>query len=127
VVLPWRNSAKAFAKRPSPGCSGLPWPAAVGGRGTLLGPVIGALLVDFGRSRFTAITPESWLFVLGGLFVFVTLFLPTGIVGTFDHGWRSWRERRASAEAGKGEAAPTADAQTDRTQPGQTAPARRRR
>ncbi len=85
--------------------------AAVGGRGTLLGPVIGALLVNFGKSTFTAIAPESWLFVLGGLFVFVTLFLPKGIVGTFDHGWRSWRDRRASTEAEKGEAASTGDAQ----------------
>ncbi|WP_206453124.1 urea ABC transporter permease subunit UrtC [Aurantimonas marina] len=85
--------------------------AAVGGRGTLLGPVIGALLVNFGKSTFTAIAPESWLFVLGGLFVFVTLFLPKGIVGTFDHGWRALRDRRASAEAEKGEAAPTDDAQ----------------
>jgi urea transport system permease protein len=58
--------------------------AAVGGRGTLLGPVIGALIVNAGKSFFTAAAPEFWLFVLGGLFVFVTLFLPRGIVGTFD-------------------------------------------
>ncbi|HEY9058733.1 MAG TPA: urea ABC transporter permease subunit UrtC, partial [Aurantimonas sp.] len=76
-----------------------------------LGPVIGALLVNFGKSTFTAIAPESWLFVLGGLFVFVTLFLPKGIVGTFDHGWRALRERRASADAEKGEGASMDDVQ----------------
>ncbi|WP_051242524.1 urea ABC transporter permease subunit UrtC [Stappia stellulata] len=54
---------------------------AVGGRGTLVGPIIGAVLVNFAKSWFTAALPEFWLFALGGLFVFVTLFLPTGIVG----------------------------------------------
>ncbi|MCW7542965.1 urea ABC transporter permease subunit UrtC [Aurantimonas litoralis] len=78
--------------------------AAVGGRGTLIGPVIGALLVNFGKSIFTAIAPEFWLFVLGSLFVFVTLFLPRGIVGTIDHGWNAWRARRGDADREKGEA-----------------------
>jgi urea transport system permease protein len=54
---------------------------AVGGRGTLVGPIIGAVLVNFAKSWFTAALPEFWLFALGGLFVFVTLFLPKGIVG----------------------------------------------
>lgn len=56
---------------------------AVGGRATLVGPVIGAILVNFGKSIFTTAFPEIWLFVLGALFVAVTLFLPKGIVGTF--------------------------------------------
>ena len=56
--------------------------AAVGGRGTLIGPIIGAVLVNAGKSWFTAAMPELWLFALGGLFVAVTLFLPKGIVGT---------------------------------------------
>ncbi|MGU3399686.1 urea ABC transporter permease subunit UrtC [Brucellaceae bacterium D45D] len=56
---------------------------AVGGRATLVGPVIGAVLVNFGKSIFTTAFPEIWLFVLGALFVAVTLFLPKGIVGTF--------------------------------------------
>ncbi|SKA28120.1 urea ABC transporter permease subunit UrtC [Consotaella salsifontis] len=77
--------------------------AAVGGRGTLLGPVIGALLVNYGKSVFTGLAPEYWLFVLGGLFVLVTLFLPRGIVGTIDHGWSALRERRRAARAEKGE------------------------
>lgn len=54
---------------------------AVGGRGTILGPIIGALLVNFGKTLFTSALPEYWLFALGGLFVVVTLFLPKGIVG----------------------------------------------
>ncbi|MFW1678761.1 urea ABC transporter permease subunit UrtC [Pontibacter sp. JAM-7] len=56
---------------------------AVGGRGTLIGAVIGALLVNYAKTRFTAIMPEGWLFALGALFVLVTLFLPKGLVGLF--------------------------------------------
>jgi urea transport system permease protein len=55
---------------------------AIGGRGTLIGPIIGAVLVNAGKSVFTAAFPEYWLFALGGLFVAVTLFLPKGIVGS---------------------------------------------
>ena len=54
---------------------------AIGGRGTLYGAVIGAILVNFGKTYLTGVLPEAWLFVLGGLFVLVTLFLPYGIVG----------------------------------------------
>lgn len=63
---------------------------AVGGRATLVGPVIGAVLVNFGKSVFTTAFPEIWLFVLGALFVAVTLFLPKGIVGTF-RAFVAWR------------------------------------
>ncbi|RWN03447.1 MAG: urea ABC transporter permease subunit UrtC [Mesorhizobium sp.] len=61
--------------------------AAVGGRGTIVGPIIGALVVNAGKSWFTGVLPAFWLFALGGLFVAVTLFLPKGIVGM----WDSWR------------------------------------
>lgn len=54
---------------------------AVGGRFTLYGAILGAVLVNFGKTFFTAALPEVWLFALGGLFVLVTLFLPYGIVG----------------------------------------------
>ena len=57
---------------------------AVGGRGTLYGAIAGAFLVNFAKTKFTGIFPEAWLFALGGLFVFVTLFLPKGIIGLFD-------------------------------------------
>jgi urea transport system permease protein len=55
---------------------------AVGGRSTLIGPIIGAIMVNGGKTIFTGLFPEFWLFALGGLFVAVTLFLPKGIVGT---------------------------------------------
>jgi urea transport system permease protein len=54
---------------------------AVGGRGTLIGPVIGAAAVNLGKSWFTQALPEYWLFVLGLLFILVTLYLPRGIAG----------------------------------------------
>lgn len=54
---------------------------AVGGRGTLYGAVIGAILVNYAKTKFTAVLPEGWLFALGALFVYVTIFMPHGIVG----------------------------------------------
>ena len=54
---------------------------AVGGRGTLVGPALGAVLVNFAKTWLTGALPEIWLFALGGLFIGVTLFLPKGIVG----------------------------------------------
>ncbi len=54
---------------------------AVGGRGTLVGAIIGALLVNYAKTRFTAIMPDGWLFALGALFVLVTLYLPKGLLG----------------------------------------------
>jgi urea transport system permease protein len=55
---------------------------AVGGRGTLLGPVVGALGVNWLQSQLTTHYPDLWLLVLGGLFVAVVLFFPDGVVGT---------------------------------------------
>lgn len=54
---------------------------AVGGRGTLYGAVAGAVLVNCAKTYLTGAFPEVWLFLLGALFVLVTLFLPRGIVG----------------------------------------------
>jgi len=54
---------------------------AVGGRGSLIGAVIGAWVISGGKSWLTAAIPSAWLYVLGGLFVVVTLFLPRGLVG----------------------------------------------
>jgi len=71
---------------------------AVGGRGTLTGAVLGAVLVNYGKTYFTSgVLAPYWLFVLGGLFVAVTLLLPRGIVGTIHQRWREWRERRDPA------------------------------
>jgi len=54
---------------------------AVGGRGTLVGGVIGGILVNAIKTFFTGTFPEAWLFALGAVFVLVTLFLPKGIIG----------------------------------------------
>ncbi len=64
---------------------------AVGGRGTLIGPIIGAIVVNLGKSWFTTTLPELWLFALGALFVFSTLFLPKGIVGVWKQVFRQGR------------------------------------
>jgi urea transport system permease protein len=70
---------------------------AVGGRGTLTGAILGAVVVNYGKTYFTSgpLAPY-WLFVLGGLFVGVTLLLPRGIIGTFQH----WRASRRKPDAG---------------------------
>ncbi|MEA3640365.1 MAG: urea ABC transporter permease subunit UrtC [Lamprobacter sp.] len=68
---------------------------AIGGRATLYGAVIGAVLVNYGKTVFTGAFPEAWLFVLGGLFVLVTVFLPAGIVGLL----KRLRRRRAEPAA----------------------------
>ena len=56
---------------------------AVGGRGTLSGAILGAVLVNFGKTWFTGALPELWLYALGALFIFVTLVLPKGVMGLF--------------------------------------------
>jgi urea transport system permease protein len=75
---------------------------AVGGRGTLTGAVIGAVLVNYAKTFFTsgALAPY-WLFMLGTLFIAVTLLLPRGVVGTMRH-WTALRRDRASAAAEDG-------------------------
>ena len=55
--------------------------AAVGGRGTLVGPIVGAFAVNGAKSWLTQVAPEFWLYLLGALFVAVTLFMPRGLVG----------------------------------------------
>jgi urea transport system permease protein len=81
---------------------------AVGGRGTLTGAVLGAVVVNYAKTFFTtgALAPY-WLFVLGGLFVAVTLLLPRGIVGTLRHWWTARHRDRIS----NGGAAPIPDPQ----------------
>ena len=63
---------------------------AVGGRGTLVGAALGAILVNFGKTYFTGALPDYWLFALGLLFIVVTLFMPKGIVGLT----QQWTNRR---------------------------------
>jgi urea transport system permease protein len=60
---------------------------AFGGRGTLWGAAIGAIVVNAAKSWLTGVMPDAWLFMLGGLFIVVTLFMPKGLAGLFA-GWR---------------------------------------
>jgi len=59
---------------------------AVGGRGTLVGPIIGAVLVNYLRSLISEALPEMWLFVQGALFIFVVVLMPDGIYGWLKQG-----------------------------------------
>jgi hypothetical protein len=70
---------------------------AVGGRGTLIGPIIGAFLVNGAKTLFTAYFAEYWLFLLGAMFVLVTLYLPDGVVGLATPA-RSRKQERSAAE-----------------------------
>ncbi|HZG27718.1 MAG TPA: urea ABC transporter permease subunit UrtC [Ensifer sp.] len=86
---------------------------AVGGRGTLIGPILGAILVNGGKTIFTGIWPEFWLFALGALFVAVTLFLPKGIVGTVAE---FMAKRKAKAKAAEKPAEATGAEQAEAAQ-----------
>ena len=70
---------------------------AVGGRGTLTGAVLGAFVVNYAKTYFTSgILAPYWLFMLGGLFIGVTLLMPRGIIGTYNY----WRANRAEKTGG---------------------------
>ncbi|HRJ68694.1 MAG TPA: urea ABC transporter permease subunit UrtC [Beijerinckiaceae bacterium] len=72
---------------------------AVGGRGTLVGAAIGAILVNLAKTLFTTgMLAPYWLLALGALFLFTTLFLPKGVIGAFE----AWQERRAARRAARG-------------------------
>jgi urea transport system permease protein len=88
---------------------------AVGGRGTLLGPVVGALGVNWLQSLLTTHYPDLWLLVLGGLFVAVVLFVPDGVVGTAQK--LIVRMRPAGAAAARG-AEPSSPSETLASHPG---------
>ena len=79
---------------------------AVGGRGTLIGAALGAVVVNYAKTFFTSgpLAPY-WLFLLGSLFVAVTLLLPRGIIGTLRH-WTALKRDRASAAAEDGVTGP---------------------
>ena len=67
---------------------------AVGGRGTLIGPIVGAISINALKSYATRAFPDLWLIILGGLFVFMVLFLPGGIVslpGRIKALWQKYR------------------------------------
>jgi len=69
---------------------------AVGGRGSLVGAVLGAVSVNYGRSVLTNYFPELWPFILGGLFVLVVLLFPEGLVGMMRKGKSLLSQRKAA-------------------------------
>jgi urea transport system permease protein len=74
--------------------------AAVGGRGTLIGPIVGAFFVNGAKSWFTQVFPEYWLYFLGTLFILVTLVLPGGLVSLVGTVKAKWSGRAAAANQG---------------------------
>ncbi len=75
---------------PTKGLDIVVW-VAVGGRGTKMGPIIGAVLVNLLKSWTTRMFPDSWLIILGVVFVIVVLFMPDGIMGL----WKKLIEKRS--------------------------------
>ena len=74
---------------------------AVGGRGTLIGAVIGAVLVNYAKSSLSEVFPEFWTYFLGALFIGAVLLFPGGIVGLFrGEGWR-WRDLSKGLAVGR--------------------------
>jgi urea transport system permease protein len=72
---------------------------AVGGRGTLIGAALGAVVVNYAKTFFTSgVLAPYWLFMLGALFVLVTLLLPKGLLGTFQAWWDGRKEQQLTAD-----------------------------
>ncbi|GAA0587287.1 urea ABC transporter permease subunit UrtC [Halomonas salifodinae] len=74
---------------------------ALGGRATLYGAVIGAILVNYAKTVFTGVMPDAWLFALGGLFVLVTVLLPRGVAGLLAYRVQGRRRQHDEGTTGK--------------------------
>ena len=83
---------------------------AVGGRGTLIGPILGAIFVNALKSWATRAYPDLWLILLGTMFILVVLFLPRGLVGIFESAWGLISRKSKSAEPEKAPAKETGTA-----------------
>ncbi|MGX7708898.1 urea ABC transporter permease subunit UrtC [Methylobacterium sp. Gmos1] len=81
LYVPQVGIINPFEFAPANSIEAVIW-VAVGGRGTLVGAALGAVLVNYAKTLLTGAMPDAWLFALGALFVVVTLFLPKGILGT---------------------------------------------
>lgn len=71
---------------------------ALGGRGTLYGAIIGALIVSYAKTFFTGSFPDYWLFMLGGLFVLTTMYLPRGVIGIADKWLAKLRQKKSETQ-----------------------------
>jgi urea transport system permease protein len=107
IITPGRMDVKASLEM-------IVW-AAVGGRGTLGGPILGAIGVSLSYSYLTGRFPGSWLYFLGTLFIIVVLFLPQGFVGLFGKLKLRRTKSAAAAPALTAKAATTAVAETAET------------
>ncbi|WP_333002023.1 urea ABC transporter permease subunit UrtC [Vibrio coralliilyticus] len=76
---------------------------ALGGRATLFGAIVGALLINYAKSWFTVEFPEVWLFALGGLFVLSTMYFPKGLMGFISDksAFFTWSNKKASQQTDK--------------------------
>ncbi|MCW2748175.1 MAG: urea transporter permease subunit UrtC [Nocardioidaceae bacterium] len=67
---------------------------ALGGRATLLGPAIGALVVGYGRTSLSEAYPDQWTYFLGAMFIIVILFIPNGLTSVIPKAWQALNRRR---------------------------------
>lgn len=75
---------------------------AMGGRGTLYGAILGAIMVNYAKTWFTGVLPDAWLFLLGALFVVTTLYLPKGVAGLYSQIRQRQAEKKATNTGGDG-------------------------
>ncbi|MBY5945052.1 urea ABC transporter permease subunit UrtC [Photobacterium rosenbergii] len=74
---------------------------ALGGRATLFGAIVGALIINYAKSWFTVEFPEVWLFALGGLFVLSTMYFPKGVIGFVSDGISRLSFKRTAGDSAK--------------------------
>ncbi|MDV5168109.1 urea ABC transporter permease subunit UrtC [Photobacterium rosenbergii] len=74
---------------------------ALGGRATLFGAIVGALIINYAKSWFTVEFPEVWLFALGGLFVLSTMYFPRGVIGFISDGINRFSFKRKGGDSPK--------------------------
>jgi len=84
--------------------------AAVGGRMSLVGAVVGALLVNAGKTLFSETFPDLWLFLMAALFIGVTMAFPNGLAGLFESHIKPWWTKRQSQRAAQKQALAAAQA-----------------
>src|SRR6478609_7118054 len=97
LYVPQVGGINPSAMTPEKSLEAVVW-VAVGGRGTLLGPILGAIVINALKSWATKEFPDYWLIILGGLFILVVLFLPGGLVSLPKRLAPLWKKLRPAAE-----------------------------